>query len=175
MLFRGRQPEATVWRRFRSGIDGFTFAREDGYFAAHIAANAERVVDLFHALAEELPPAVDVAVEDVRAGRSWTGEGVALPDVRDALARLRVPLATYGGVEVAVYSAEDQLTLSPHLELFVYGRTDHWLYILQGKGLEQVRALRPRRWKRSRADFRPAPAISGAVSATAERLGMRPA
>ena len=175
MLFRGRQPEATVWRRFRSGIDGFTFAREDGYFAAHIAANAERVVDLFHALAEELPPAVDVAVEDVRAGRSWTGEGVALPDVRDSLARLRVPLATYGGVEVAVYSAEDQLTLSPHLELFVYGRTDHWLYILQGKGLEQVRALRPRRWKRSRTDFKPAPAISGPVSATAERLGMRPA
>jgi hypothetical protein len=175
MLFRGRQPEATVWRRFRSGIDGFTFTREDGYFAAHIAANAERVVDLFHALAEELPPAVDVAIEDVRAGRSWTGEGIALPDVRDVLARLRVPLATYGGVEVAVYSAEDQLTLSPHLELFVYGRTDHWLYILQGKGLEQVRALRARRWKRSRADFRPAPAISGAVSATAERLGMRPA
>ena len=173
MLFRGRQPEATVWRRFRSGIDGFTFTREDGYFAARIAANAERVVDLFHALAEQLPPAVDVAIEDVRAGRSWTGEGVALPDVRDALARLRVPLATYGGVEVAVYSAEDQLTLSPHLELFVYGRTDHWLYILQGKGLEKVPALRPRRWKRSRGDFRPAPAISGAVSATAERLGMR--
>ena len=173
MLFRGRQPEATVWRRFRSGIDGFTFTREDGYFAARVVANAERVVDLFHALAEQLPPAVDAAIDDLRAGRGWTGEGIALPDVRDALARLRVPLATYGGVEIAVYSAEDQLTLSPHLELFVYGRTDHWLYILQGKGLEKVPALRPRRWKRSRGDFRPTPAISGAVSATAERLGMR--
>jgi hypothetical protein len=173
MLFRGRQPEATVWRRFRSGIDGFTFTREDGYFAARVAANAERIVDLFHALAEQLPPAVDVAIEDVRTATSWTGEGIALPDVRDAMARLRVPLATYGGVEIAVYSAEDQITLSRHLELFVYGRTDHWLYILRGKGLERVGALRPRRFKRAATDFRSAPAISGAVSATAERLGMR--
>ena len=175
MLFRGKQPEATVWRRFRSGIDGFTFAREDGYYAAHVAATAERVVDLMHALSEQLPPAVDVAIEDVRARRTWAGEGIALPDVRDAIARLRVPLATYGGVEVAVYSAEDQLTLTPHLELFVYGRTDQWLYILQGKGLEEVAALRPRRWKRSRADFPAAPAVSDAVSAAGERLGLRSA
>ena len=173
MLFRGKQPEATVWRRFRSGIDAFSFAKEDGYYAAHVVANAERVVDLLHALSEQLPPAVDVALEDARLGRAWHGEGIALPDVRDAVARLRVPLATYGGVELAVYSAEDQLTLTPHLELFVYGRTDQWLYILQGKGLEEVAELRPRRWKRAGADFPPAPVISEAVAATADRLGLR--
>ena len=173
MLFRGKQPEATVWRRFRSGIDAFSFAREDGYYAAHVVANAERVVDLLHALAEQLPPAVDVALEDARAGRAWAGEGIALPDLRDAVARLRVPLATYGGVEVAVYSADDQLTLTPHLELFVYGRTDQWLYILQGKGLEEAASLRPRRHRRGRADFPPAPAMSDAIAAAAERLGLR--
>lgn len=175
MLFRGRQPDATVWRRFRSGIDAFVFVKEDGYYVAHVAANAERVVDLFHSLAEELPPAVDVALDDVRTSRVWNGVGIALPDVRDTVARLRVPLATYGGVELAVYSAEDQITLTPHLELFVYGRTDHWLYRLQGKGLEEAAALRPRRWKRRSAEFRPAPILSDAVTAAAERLSLAPA
>lgn len=172
MLFRGRQPDATVWRRFRSGIDGFVFAKDDGYYAAHVSANAERVVDLVHSLAEEMPPSVDVALEDVRADRAWSGIGVALPDVRDSVARLRVPLATYGGVELAMYSAEDQITLTPHLELFVYGRTDRWLYVLQGKGLEEMAALRPRRWKRSRSEFRPAAVLSDAVTAAAERLSL---
>ena len=27
MLFRGRQPEASIWRRFRTSADGFTFRR----------------------------------------------------------------------------------------------------------------------------------------------------
>ena len=25
MIFRGRPQQVTVWRRFRSGVDGFTF------------------------------------------------------------------------------------------------------------------------------------------------------
>ena len=85
MFFRGRSPEPSVWRRFRSGFDGFTFVKEDEYYAAHIVANAERVVDLFHALTEQMPPAVDVYVEDLRSSRSWKGENVALPDVRERL------------------------------------------------------------------------------------------
>ena len=41
MIFRGRQPQVTVWRRFRSGVDGFTFEQlPDGVFEAHIATNA---------------------------------------------------------------------------------------------------------------------------------------
>ena len=73
MLFRGRQPAPSVWRRFRSGTDDFTFAREGDHYEARVAANAERVVDLLHALSEHLPPAVDVAIEDVRAGRALAG------------------------------------------------------------------------------------------------------
>ena len=121
-----------MWRRFRAGTDGFSFVREDDYYAAHVAANAERVVDLFHALTEHLPPAVDVALEDVRSGLSWKGENIALPDVREVIARMKSPLSTFGGVEFAVYTSEDQLTLNPHLELFIYARTDQWFYILQG-------------------------------------------
>lgn len=82
-------------------------------------ANAERIVDLFHAVMEHLPPAVDVAIDDRRAGRRWKGESPALPDLRDAIARLKTALASSGSVEIAVYTSEDQLTLNPVLELFI--------------------------------------------------------
>lgn len=172
MFFRGRQPEASVWRRFRTGTDGFSFVREEGYYAAHVAANAERVVDLFHALTEHLPPAVDVALEDVRSGLAWKGENIALPDVREVIARMKAPLSTFGGVEFAVYTSEDQLTLNPNLELFIYARTDQWFYILQGKGLEERRVVPTRSWRLRRTEFAPAPDLVQAVGAAAERLAL---
>jgi hypothetical protein len=175
MLFRGRQPESSIWRRFRSGADDFTFVEEEDHYAARVVASAERVVDLLHVLTEHLPPAVDIAIEDVRAGRTWRGVNVALPDARDAMGRLKVPLAAYGGVEVAVYSDEDQLTLTADLELYVYARTDRWLYILQGKGLHETHALRPDAWADARDALAPAPELSEAVAAAAERLGLEPA
>jgi len=175
MFFRGRQPEASIWRRFRSGVDGFTFIQEADYYAAHVVANAERITDLFYVLAEHLPPAVDVFVDDLRTGRKVQGENVALPDVREALAKLKVPLAAAGGVEFAVYSPEDQLTLNQHLELFIYARTDRWLYLLQGKGLQEVRAVRTRSWKLRRGEFQPAPDLEAALAVAIERLGLRPA
>ena len=174
VFFRGKQPEQSIWRRFRSGVDGFTFIKETDYYAAHIVANAERVVDLFHLLTGELPPAVDVTVIDKRTSRAWRGEALALPDVRDTLARLKVPLATYGGVEIAVYTADDQLTLNPQLELFIYARTDRWLSILQGKGLQEERALRSKSWKFRSSEFPPAPELVDAVAAAAARLGLTP-
>jgi len=172
MFFRGRQPEVSVWRRFRTNVDGFTFRQDGDHYTAHAVANAERSVDLYHSLAEYLPPAVDVAMEDVRSGRAWNGESLALPDVRDAIARLKSPLAIHAGVELAVYSSEDQLTLTPNLELFIYSRTDRWLYILQGKGLQEVRDVRTRSWKYRREDFRPAPELDAALLSAAERLGL---
>jgi hypothetical protein len=175
MFFRGRQPEASIWRRFRAGADGFTFIKEEDYYAAHIVANAERVVDLFHVLTSHLPPAVDVAIIDARTKRSWKGENIALPDVRESIARMKVPLAASGGVEFAVYSPEDQITLNPQLELFIYARTDSWLYILQGKGLEEQRTVRTRSWKALRGEFPPAPDLDEALQSTLPRLALTPA
>ena len=74
MFFRGRQPEASIWRRFRVSADGFTFVQEDDLYTAHVVANAERVVDLFYSLTDQMPPAVDVVIDDLRSGRSWKGE-----------------------------------------------------------------------------------------------------
>lgn len=171
MFFRDRQPDAQVWKRFRTDKDRFSFSNSGEVYEAHVVASAERVVDLFHALSEQLAPAVDVVVNDIGGQRAWKGESVALPDVRDGLARLKTPLATYGGVEFSVYSSEDQLTLTPYLELFIYARTDRWLYLLQGKGLLHEKDAMPVRKWRDRS-FDPAPELQNALNLVAERLGL---
>jgi hypothetical protein len=173
MIFRGRQPEATVWRRFRAGYDSFTFTQSGEIHEARIVANAERVLDLLHALSAHLAPAVDVALEDRRSGRAWGGEGVALPDVRDAVARLKLPLSTYGGVELAIYTPDDQLALTPGLELYIYARSDRWLYILLGKGLVEQDRLTGTRWDPD-TPLPPAPELETALEITVERLGLEP-
>ena len=170
MFFRGKQPDGSIWKRFRASMDGFTFVEEDDYYAAHVVANAERVVDLFYALSEQLSPAVDLVIDDKRAGRVWKGDALALPDVRDTLARLKVLLAQHGGVEVSVHTADDQLTLNPYLELFIYARTDRWLYMLEGKGLQEQRMVRTKSWKVKRDDFPAAPELDNAIAAAVERL-----
>jgi len=173
-FFRGRQPETSIWRRFRSGLDGFTFVQDTDHYAAHIVTSAERAVDLFRALLDHLGPAVDVAVEDRRGKRSWTGEQVARADVQDAIGRLQTSLAAAGGVEIAVYTAQDQVTLDAQLELFIYARSDRWLYLLLGLGLEERTTLPTRSWRVSRHDFEPAPELSDALEAAATRLSLRP-
>jgi len=173
MLFRGRQAEASIWQRFRSPADGFTFTSEDGYFAAHVVANAERVVDLFHSLTEHLPPAVDLALDDLRSGRSWKGEALPLDDVREQLARLKVLIARYGGIELSVFTSEDQLTLNPYLELFIYARTDRWYYLLEGKGLEEQRTVHTKSWKQRRTQFPAAADLVNAIDTAVERLGLQ--
>jgi hypothetical protein len=175
MFFRGRTPEASIWRRFRASADGFTFTQESDYYAAHVVANAERVVDLFYTLCEQLSPAVDVVIEDLRSGTTWKGEGIALPDVREQIARMKSLMARFGGLEMSVYTSEDQLTLNPHLELFIYARTDRWLYLLEGKGLEEQKRVRTKSWKMKREDFPAAPELVSALAAAAERLGLQPA
>ncbi|HET7566306.1 MAG TPA: hypothetical protein VFJ96_14990 [Gemmatimonadaceae bacterium] len=175
MFFRARQPETSIWRRFRTSVDGFSFAEEDGYHTAHVVANAERTVDLFLALAEHMPPAVDIAIDDARTGRRWHGEGLALPDVRDVLARVKPLLATFGGVEISIFTREDQVTLNAVIELFIYARTDRWLYILQGKGLEERETLRAKSWKLKRHEFPSAPELVDAIAKVAETLRLTPA
>src|SRR3954469_17541519 len=120
MLFRSRTPDSTVWKRFRSGQDGFTFTRTGDIYEAKVVANAERVVDLFYTLSELMAPAVDVYVYDARSKPTWQGQAIALSDSRNAVARLKMPLGTYGEVEITLCNSEDQLTLSTHLELFIY-------------------------------------------------------
>ncbi len=173
MFFRGKHAEAQIWQRFRHGTDGFTVGSDDGVYSAHVAANAERVVDLFHSLAEQMPPAVDVVLEDLRSGRTWRGEALPLDDVREQIARLKVLLARYGGVEFSVFTSEDQLTLTPHLELFIYARTDRWCYLLEGRGLEEQAMVHTKSWKQRRAQFPAAAELVNAIQSAVERLALQ--
>lgn len=170
MFFRGQEAEVTVWQRFKSDVDGFTFDLEDGYYTSRVEANSERVVDLFHSLTEQMPPVVDVSIEDHRSGKSWVGRGLPLDDVREQIARLKVLIARYGGAEISVYTSDDQLTLTPYLDLYVYSRTDRWAYLLEGKGLRQQRALGSKSWKRQRAQFPAAAELVNAIQSVVERL-----
>jgi len=174
-LFRTKTPDSTVWKRFRSGHDGFTFTRTGDVYEAKVVANAERVVDLFYTLSELMAPAVDIHIKDERSQTTWAGQMVALPDVRDAVARLKVPLSTYGGVEITIFSPEDQLTLSAQLELFIYSRSDRWMYLLNSMNLEERASLEERLWGIESWERAPAPALSDAVAAAAERLSIKSA
>ena len=174
-LFRTKTADSTVWKRFRSGQDGFTFTRTGDIYEAKVIANAERVVDLFYTLSELMAPAVDVYIHDARSKSTWAGQTIALPDVRDAVARLKVPLSTYGGVEITLYTPEDQLTLTPQLELFIYSRSDRWVYLLTSMNLEERASLEERLWGMQSWERTPAPALSEAVATAAERLSIKSA
>lgn len=173
MLFRNSEAEVSIWHRFRGTTDGFRFDNQDGVFTAHVVANGERIVNLFHSLSEQLPPAVDVTIEDHRSGRTWKGEALPLDDVREQVARLKVLLARYGGVEFSVFTSNDQLTLNPYLELFIYSRTDRWCYLLEGRGLEQQTSVHTKSWKQKRAQFPAAAELVNAIQAAVERLGLQ--
>ena len=132
-------------------------------------------MDLFYTLSELMAPAVDIHIKDERSQTTWAGQMVALPDVRDAVARLKVPLSTYGGVEITIFSPEDQLTLSAQLELFIYSRSDRWMYLLNSMNLEERASLEERLWGIESWERAPAPAHSDAVAAAAERRTIKSA
>jgi hypothetical protein len=158
--------------RFRATQDWFVAQRLRQAHCVQVGASAERIVDLMHALSVHLDPAVDVALDDVRTARRWRGESVALPDVRDVVGRLRLPLASYGGVEFTVYTPQDQITLTPELLLVIYARTDRWTYLLDAMGLREREALPAPTWTPSRARLRPAPLLLDALVSAAARLGL---
>jgi hypothetical protein len=170
VLFRGKQPETTVWRRFRSRAELFAFRREGDVYVAQVRASGERSVELFHALIEQMPPVTDFALECVRSDRTYTGKGLQLAEVKEAVARLKVPLVASAGVEISVMSESDQLALSANLDFWIYARSDRWLYLLLGRGLEERAELPPRGWTVARKDFTGAPELVDAVTSAAERL-----
>ena len=158
--------------RFRPAADWFVASTDGVVYTARIGASSERVVDLLHALAVHLDPAVDVRITDVRTGAVWVGNDVALPDVRDALGRLRFLLATCGGVEVTVFTPDDQLSLTPELLLVAYARSDRWFFLLDGMGLTERGTPPAVVWTPSRTALVPCPDLDVALRATASRLGL---
>lgn len=172
-LFRDRHRKETPGGRFRSDADVFAMRREADVYVAEVRASPERSVELFHELTEMMPEIVDLAVHCFRTGREYVGEGLHLSEVTDTVARLKVPLTASGGVELSVYTGDEQLCLSPLLDLWVYAKSDRWLYLLLGRGLEERADLPPREWSVKPNEFMGAPELVDAVSSTAERLTLK--
>jgi hypothetical protein len=170
MFLRGRETQSTVWQRFRAPEDTFSVRRADGVVELCVRGNAARIVDLFLALLGELPPALSVSIDDVRSSTRWSGEGLALPDVNEALARLKVPLTTFAGADVCVWSPEEQVTLTAWLDLYVHAVHARWVYLLLGHGLREAAATPRRSWRVARDQFPPSSEASLALRAAAERL-----
>jgi hypothetical protein len=113
-----------------------------------------------------------VWLADRRTKIAWQGTDTALPDVRDAIARLKVPLATYAGVDISIYTPDDQLSLTAELDLYAFGKSDRWLYLLQARGLEQYGAVADKGWRAQPWDRAGATALTTALQTTAERLSL---
>jgi hypothetical protein len=76
-------------------------------------------------------------------------------------------------VEFSVFNSEDQLTLTPNIELYIYSKTDRWYYLLEGKGLEEQKTLQERTWKQEGTRFPAAPELVNAIQTAVERLGLQ--
>lgn len=159
-------------RRHRAVDDWFVVSRVSALWCTQVVTTAERTVDLLHALSQQLDPAVDVHCEDVRRARRWSGTLLPLPDVREVVGRLRLPLASYGGVELSLYTPEDQLSLTPELLLVIYARTDRWTFLLEGMGLVERESAPPPTWIPDREALRAAPALEAALTTAVARLSL---
>ena len=138
-----------------------------------IGANSERAVDLFHGLLAALPNTVNIAIESLRDCLAWRGDECSRNDVRDAVARLKLLLSSYGGVEIAAYSLADQITLTPELEVFVYSRRHRWRAQLLSMGLEERANTPTAVWQPTRHNLKPAPELSDALASAAQRLRLQ--
>lgn len=170
MFIRVPDNNAGSRARIRGNMDGFVFGRRRGVFEARIHANADRAIDLFLACFDHLPPALSLDVDDARSGDRWIGAELANDEVRDAVARAKLQVSRTAGMEITVFNEEEQLTLTPNLQVVVYAQSDRWLYLLQGKGLKRLHALPPRSWALRRDEFPPSPDAMRALSAMVLRL-----
>jgi hypothetical protein len=56
------------------------------------------------------------------------------------------------------------------LELFIYSRTNRWLYVLQGKGLEERHSVQAKSWRLARRELPRAPELVAAIATLADTL-----
>jgi hypothetical protein len=166
------QESSDVAVRFHRDAEWYIVSTIDDVQVLRVWANSERVVELFYRLSAQLDPVVDVVLSDRRAGCTWVGALRFLPEGREAIGRLRWPLATYGGVEGTLVNADDQLSLTPTLELVIYARHDRWRAALEGDGVMQ-RETPPRAlWSPGTTPWGDAPELDAAIAVTVERLAL---
>lgn len=170
--FREPAPEVSVWRRFRDASDTYVVMRRDALTGTRAIGNAEAMVELFLELIGEFPSLFTLTVDDWRSMAVWRAEGVTQAALLDGLYALRVPLSGAGGVEFTLETPDDQLSLSAHLEVVTWSRTDRWLYLLDRAGLRERPHVRGRLWRPERGAFPPANTLTAGVRTFVDTLAL---
>lgn len=166
----------TEWRvpRFRPAADWYVVGQRGALVECVVWSTAERLLRVYLSLLEHLDTSVDVAIESTRDGGRWRGELLMLSEVRAALTPLQRPLVLYGGLEVSVYTPDDQLTITEALGLVIYARSDRWVYLLDAMGFAELPAVPPADWDPERAPRTDAPALRMAVERVVQLLALEP-
>ena len=164
------QDLTNISQRFRSAADWFTTGENEGIHTFHIGAPSERAVDLMHALSAQLPERAKVSFTSLRGRKSWRSNDCSRNDFREVLARLKLLLAGYGGVEIAIYNSEHQLTLTPELQLVIYSRSNAWRDRLLKMGLELKKKPPTAVWCPPRNNLRNAPELIDSIALAVRRL-----
>lgn len=164
----------TEWRvpRFRPASDWYVVASRGPLVECVVWSTAERLLRVYLSLLEHLDGEVDLAIESARDAQSWRGELLALSDVRAALTPLQRPLVMHGGVEVSVYTPDEQLTITSALGLVIYARSDRWVYLLDAMGFSEVPVAPAADWHPERAPLAEAPALHEAVEQVVQLLAL---
>jgi len=166
----------TEWRvpRFRPAIDWYVVGQRGPLVECVVWSTAERLLRVYLSLLEHLDGEVDLVIETARDAGRWRGELRSLSDVRAALTPLQRPLVIHGGVEVSVYTPDEQLTITTALGLVIYARSDRWVYLLDAMGFSERSEAPPADWHPERAPMGSAPALQVAVDQIVERLALEP-
>lgn len=173
--FREPVPEVSVWRRFRDTTDTYAVMRRDGLVGTRAVGNAEAMVELFLALVPDFPGLFTLTVDDWRSGSVFRADNVTQSAFLDAFYPLRIPVLGAGGVEFTIDGMGEQLSLSAHLEIVTWSRTDRWLYLHDRAGLRERPRVRGRLWRPARGAFPPAPTLTAGVATLVRLLALQPA
>jgi hypothetical protein len=158
--------------RFHRDADWYIESQIQDVRVYRVYANSERVVELFLRLTTYLDDLVELVIADARDGVAWRASTRFLPTVREALGRLRWPLASFGGAEVSLITEDDQITLTPLLELVIYSRDGRWPERLDLEGIAQREQAPKPLFDPRTVPWSAAPELSQALATVVDRLTM---
>ncbi len=156
--------------RFRPSNDWFVSRRSGAIHEVFVWSHAERLMQLMYELSEYLDPEVDVSIESRRDGRAWHGSVLPLNEVRATIEMLAQSMAQFGGVELSVYTADDQITITSSLGLVIYARSDRWVYLLEAMGFVERASPPQPSWNADGAPLEGAPELLRDLELAARQL-----
>ncbi len=160
--------------RFRPVPDWYVTRQRAGLVECFVWSPAERLLRTYLSLLAQLDDEVDLAIESARDDRRWRGERLAREEVRAALTPLQRALTRHGGVELSVYTPDDQLTITPEMALVIYARSDRWLYLLDAAGFVERAEVPPADWRATSETRPPVPTLAQLLDEVAGRLDLHP-